>query len=254
MVENNGGKHALPPSFLPSQSPEERSGSRRRLTPPNTQSEGSAIKWSSSPPQSLLKQANKKYKESTSTLRGREDNCQNLVTTGTPRLFQSGPIRAELTTIIESIPFKQDQSAYISQHPLISRIRSLSPIIDMHKLKRCLHRDKASEYQAHGGRPGARCTHCRFPIMLCLRTAYRKKIDLKYSSKVEALEKDNILYNEQFVILYIVYHGRGNDGGVSQLSGIVLHMMGWQDWEGLRENGPEHIQRWLEEIDKIRGL
>lgn len=290
MAGTNGGKRTLPPSFLPSQSPEERSGSRRRLTPPNTQSEGSAIEWSSSPPRSLLKRANEKYEESTSRVRGREDNGQNLVPTGTPRLFQSEPIRAELTTIMESFPFEQDQSAYTSQHPLISRIRSLvrarnvgcplcafyewNPIVDTHKLKRCSHRDEASEarpwlemfrkYQARGGGPGARCTHCRFPIMLCLRTAYREKMDLKYGSEAEALEKENILYDEvqctwvktmqRFVTSCIVYHGRGNDGGVSQLGGTVLHMMGWQDWEGLRENGPEHIQRWLEEMDEMRGL
>ncbi|EXA41673.1 hypothetical protein FOVG_10140 [Fusarium oxysporum f. sp. pisi HDV247] len=156
MAGTNGGKRALPPLFLPSQAPEGRPGSRRRLTPPNTQSEGSTIEWSPSPPRSLLKRANEKYQESTSTLRGREDDGRELVTTGTPRLFQSEPIRAELTTTMESFPFEQDQSVYTSQHPLVYRVRSLvrarnvgcplcafyewGPIVDTQKLKRCTKR------------------------------------------------------------------------------------------------------------------
>jgi hypothetical protein len=59
---------------------------------------------------------------------------------------------------------------------------------------------------------------------------------------------------QRFVTSCMVYYGRGNDGGVSQLGGIVLYMMRWQDWKGLKENGPEHIQRWLEDMDEMRGL
>ncbi|KAM5360676.1 hypothetical protein ACJA88_014746 [Fusarium oxysporum] len=120
MVGINGGKRALPPSFLAPQSPRGRPGSRQRLTPPNMQSEGSTINWSSSPPRSMLKRANEKYQEFTSTLRDCEDDGRD-----TTRLFQSEPIRAELTTKMESFPFDQDQSIYTSQHPLIHRVRSL---------------------------------------------------------------------------------------------------------------------------------
>ncbi|KAL3599778.1 hypothetical protein FPOAC2_04006 [Fusarium poae] len=285
MAGVNGGKRTLPSSFLPSQSPEGRSGSRRRLTPPNTQSEGSTINWSSSPPRSLLKRANEKYQESTSTLRDCEDDGRD-----TPRLFQSEPIRTELTTTMESFPFEQDQSVYTSQHPLVHRVRSLlrsravgcalcafyewGPIVNTHKLKRCSHRDEASEarpwlemfrrYQACGGGPGARCAHCRFPVMLCSRTVYREKMDLKYGSEAEALEKEDILYDEvqcrwvktmqRFVTSCLVFQGSGKDDGISRLGGTVLEMMGWQDWKGLKENGPEHIRGWLEEMDEIRGL
>ncbi|KAG7408668.1 hypothetical protein Forpe1208_v012145 [Fusarium oxysporum f. sp. rapae] len=285
MARISGSKRTLPSSFLPSQSPGGRSGSRRRLTSPNTQSEGSTIAWSSSPPRSMLKRANEKYQESTSTLRDCEYDGRD-----TTRLFQSEPIRAELTTTMESFPFEQDQSVYTSQHPLIHRVRNLlrsravgcalcafyewGPIVNTHKLKRCSHRDEANEaqpwldmfrkYQAHGGGPGARCAHCRFPIMLCLRTAYREQMDLQYGSETEARENEDFLYAEvqcdwvktmqRFVTSCMVFHGRGKECGVSRLGGTVLDMMGWKDWKGLEENGPEHIRKWLEEMDEMRGL
>ncbi|KAK2686462.1 hypothetical protein QWA68_015131 [Fusarium oxysporum] len=86
----------------------------------------------------------------------------------------------------------------------------------------------------------------------------------KYGSEVEALEKVNILYDEvqcswvktmqRFVTSCLVFQGSGKDNGMSQLGGTVLEMMGWQDWKGLKENGPEHIRGWLEEMDEMRGL
>jgi uncharacterized protein YggL (DUF469 family) len=88
-------------------------------------------------------------------------------------------------------------------------------------------------------------------------------MDLKYGSEKEAREK-GVWYQEvqctwvkamqRFVASCMVVHGRENDGGVSRLGSTVLGMMEWQDWRGLEENGPEHIQTWLEEMDELRGL
>lgn len=100
--------------------------------------------------------------------------------------------------------------------------------------------------------------------MLCLRTVYREKMDLKYGSEREAREEHDFLYCEvqctwvkimqRFVTSCMVVHGSANDGGVSRLGGTVLEMMGWQDWRGLEENGPEHIRTWLEDMGEMRGL
>jgi hypothetical protein len=84
-----------------------------------------------------------------------------LVTTNTPKLFRSEPIRAELTTVMDSFPSEDDQRFYISQHPVVFRARNLirnrtvrcalcafyewSPIVNTHKLKHCSHRDEAGE-------------------------------------------------------------------------------------------------------------
>jgi hypothetical protein len=174
------------------------------------------------------------------------------VTTNTPKLFRSEPIRAELTTVMDSFPSEDDQRFYISQHPVVFRARNLirnrtvrcalcafyewSPIVNTHKLKRCSHRDEAGEvhpwlnmfrhYRARGCGPGARCSHCRFPIMLCWRTVYREKTDLKYGSDTEAREsEDHFWYYEvrctwvkamqRFVASCMVFQGRGKDGCVS---------------------------------------
>jgi hypothetical protein len=90
-------------------------------------------------------------------------------------------------------------------------------------------------------------------------------MDLKYGSETEAREsEDHFWYYEirctwvkaiqRFVVSCMVFQGRGKDGGVSQLGGTVLDMMGWQDWKGLEENGPEHIREWLGEMDEMGGL
>jgi uncharacterized protein YggL (DUF469 family) len=89
-------------------------------------------------------------------------------------------------------------------------------------------------------------------------------MDLKYGSEAEARENENFLYQEvqctwvktmqRFIASCMVVHGSEKDGGVSRLGGTVLDMMGWQDWRGLEENGPEHIRKWLEEMGEMRGL
>lgn len=89
-------------------------------------------------------------------------------------------------------------------------------------------------------------------------------MDLKYGSEAEAREKEDFLYHEvqcdwaktmqRFVTSCMVFHGSGKEGGVSRLGGTVLDMMGWQDWKGLEENGPEHIRKWMEETSEMRGL
>lgn len=224
-----------------------------------------------------------------------ENAGQDLTTASTPssrlvRLFQPDLIRVEVTRALESFPLERDQGMYTAKHPLIRSVRSLirarvvrctlcafydwGPIVDTHKLKRCSHRDEANEvhpwlemfrhYQARGGGPGARCTHCRFPIMLCWRTVYREEMDLKYGNEKEAREEHDVWYREaqcawvktiqRFVTSCMVVHGSTTGAGVSQLGATVLEMMGWQDWRGLEENGPEHIRAWLEEVDEIRGL
>lgn len=290
MSKKNEYESARPSAFLPPQSEKGRPGKRQRPnTPPSTQSEVTIIEWSSSPP-SLLRRATQEYGNPVANRRNHGDVGQDLVTTSTPRLFQPELIRAKLTTVMESFPSEQDQSVYTAQHPLVCRVRNLvrarnvgcplcafyewGPIVDTHKLKRCSHRDEAGEarpwlemfrhYRARGGGPGARCSHCRFPIMLCSRTVYREKMDLKYGSEAEARENENILYHEvqctwvktmqRFVTSCMVVHGSEKDGGVSRLGGTVLDMMGWQDWKGLEENGPEHIREWLEEMGDMRGL
>jgi glucan phosphorylase len=81
-----------------------------------------------------------------------------------------------------------------------------------------------------------------------------REMDLKYSNEKEAREKENFWYDEvqcnwvktmqRFVTSCMVVHGSASNGGVSWLGGIVLDVMGWQDWRGLEENGPEHIRTW----------
>jgi hypothetical protein len=265
MPEDNEYESDRPSVTLPPRPEMGGPGKRRRPnTPPATQSESSAIEWSPSPPRSLLEKANEKYEEFLGTPRNQDgDGGQDLATTNTPKLFRSEPIRAELTRVMNSFPSEDDQRSYTSQHPLVCRVRSLirartvtcplcalyewGPIVYTHKLKRCSHREEAGEahpwlemfrhYRARGGGPGARCSHCRFPIMLCWRTVYREKMDDKYGSEVEARENEDSLYHEvqctwvqamqRFVTSCMVFHRRGKDGGVSRLGGTVLDVMGW---------------------------
>ncbi|KAM5528302.1 hypothetical protein FOXYSP1_19571 [Fusarium oxysporum f. sp. phaseoli] len=179
---------------------------RLRLDALAATSSGRAISdWSPSP-QPLLKQATERYLESGASYRNCDDFGQDLVTASTQRPFQPELIRAKITKVMESIPFDEDQGAYTSRNPLICRLRSFirtravgcslcafydrGPIIETHKLKSCSHRGEAGEarpwlemfrrYRVCGGGLGARCTHCRFPLMLCWRTAYSEEMDLKY--------------------------------------------------------------------------
>ena len=290
MSRSDDHKPAPPSACLPPPPEQQRYSKRRRPnTSPDTQNGGSIIEWSSGPP-SLLRRAAEQYRGPATSHGNRDDIGQDLVTTSTPRPFQPELIRAKVTIVMESFPFEEDQGVYTAQHPLVRRVRSLisaraigctlcafyewGPIVDTHKLKRCSHRDEAGEarswlemfrrYRARGGGPGARCAHCRFPVMLCLRTVYREKMDLKYGSEREAREEHDFLYCEvqctwvkimqRFVTSCMVVHGSANDGGVSRLGGTVLEMMGWQDWRGLEENGPEHIRTWLEDMGEMRGL
>lgn len=289
MSRHDDHESARPSAFLPPQSSNERREKRRRPdTPPETQSDGSIIEWSPTPPP-LLRRATEKYQQLIASERNHGNNKDWDVTSAW-RPFQSELIRAKIIKVMDSIPSNEDQGVYTARNSLICRVRNLirtravgcslcafyesGPIVKTHKLKHCSHRDEAGEarpwlemlrsYQACGGGPGARCTHCRFPLTLCWRTAYREEMDLKYGSEKEARETENIWYNEvqcnwvktiqRFVASCMVVHGSAKNGGVSRLGSTVLDVMGWQDWRGLEENGPEHIQSWLQEMDEIRGL
>ncbi|KPA36992.1 hypothetical protein FLAG1_10210 [Fusarium langsethiae] len=289
MLECDENEPAPPSACLPPLTARERRAKRRRLnTPPNTQSSGSVIDWSPSPP-SLLRRATREYLNSVTSQRNLDIARSPAAASTLGLLSRPKLIRAKVTEAIEFFPFDQDQGGYTARHPLVCRLRSLirartvgcalcafyerGPVVGTHKLKHCSHRDEASEvhpwfemfrhYQARGGGLGARCLYCRFPSMLCWRTVYREEMDLKYGSEKEAREK-GVWYQEvqctwvkamqRFVASCMVVHGRENDGGVSRLGSTVLGMMEWQDWRGLEENGPEHIQTWLEEMDELRGL
>ncbi|KAI3565782.1 hypothetical protein IWW34DRAFT_777999 [Fusarium oxysporum f. sp. albedinis] len=289
MLGHGDYKSARPSAFLPHQPSNERREKRRRPdTPPETQSDKSTIEWSPTPPP-ILRRATEKYQQLVASDRNHGSN-KDWDVASMRRPFQPELIRAKITKVLNSVPFDNDQGAYTARNPLICRMRSListrtvgcalcafyqpGPNVDTHKLKRCSHRDEAGEarpwlemfrhYQAQGGGPGARCSHCRFPLMLCWRTVYREEMDLQYGSEKEAREKDNVWYKEvqcnwvktihRFVTSCMVVHGSAKNGGVSRLGGTVLDVMGWQDWRGLEENGPEHIQPWLEETGEIGGL
>ncbi|KAF4470041.1 hypothetical protein FALBO_3055 [Fusarium albosuccineum] len=206
------------------------------------------------------------------------------------RLFQPSLIRANITKATEEFPIERDQAVFAADNPLIEMLRFLicnrsvpcalcafyewGPIVYTHKLKRCSHRAEAKDvqpwldmfrdYQARGSGPGARCSHCRFPAMLCYRTIYREEMDSKYGNETEAREECNLWYDEvqcswvkmmqYFVTSCMVVHGKVPGTGVSQLGATVLEMMGWEDWTGLEANGPECLRSWLEEMNDIRGL
>lgn len=204
--------------------------------------------------------------------------------------FTLDSIKAKLAKIDGWYPPERDQITYTAGHQLIRRFRSLirgrsrvctlcsfyewGPIVGTHKLKYCSHRAESKDiapwlemfryYQASGGGPGARCSHCRFPATLCWRTEYREKMDAKYGSEVEAREDHDILYSEarcewvkviqRFVTGCMVVGGGRVGSGVSELGSNVLDIMGWRDWRGLEENGPEEIREWLQEMDMVEGL
>ncbi|KAH6977687.1 hypothetical protein EDB80DRAFT_692387 [Ilyonectria destructans] len=119
-------------------------------------------------------------------------------------------------------------------------------------------------YKAKGGGPGARCEHCRFPLVLCWRTAYREKMDAEYGNEVEVREGHDVLYKEvrctwvktiqRFTVGCLVVGGRQNETGVNELGMNILKLMGWEEWKGLEESGPEYIQESLEEIDVVERL
>lgn len=48
--------------------------------------------------------------------------------------------------------------------------------------------------------------------------------------------------------------GRQNGTGVNEIGIHILKLMGWEDWKGLEESGPEYIQEWLEEMDAVERL
>lgn len=297
MADNNIHESVPASVFLPPFPRKGRPTKRRRQnTPSDTQSDRYPfIDWSSSPSRPLRQQ------QGTSQPRESGDTSCQVLTPATRtqddarpgmRLFQPSLIRAEVAKATESFPLERDQGAYTAKHPLIHWVRNLirarggrvrctlcafyewGPIVETHKLKRCSHRTEAEEvqpwlemfrhYQARGGGPGARCSHCRFPTLLCWRTVYREEMDLKYGNEKEAQEEHDVWYREaqcawvktmqRFVTACMVVHGRVTGTGVSRLGGTVLEMMGWQDWSGLEEKGPEHIRMWLEEMDEIRGL
>lgn len=89
-------------------------------------------------------------------------------------------------------------------------------------------------------------------------------MDAKYGSEVEAREDHDILYSEarcewvkviqRFVTGCMVVGGGRVGSGVSELGSNVLDIMGWRDWRGLEENGPEEIREWLQEMDMVEGL
>ncbi|EXL40771.1 hypothetical protein FOCG_16715 [Fusarium oxysporum f. sp. radicis-lycopersici 26381] len=114
--------------------------------------------------------------------------------------------------VLNSIKYYRDDFVYVANESTVNLVLQFqinsgcafydrSPMVNAHKLKRCSHRDEAGEvnpwlemfrhYRARGGGPGARCSHCRFPIMLCWRTVYREKMDLKYGSATEARESED---------------------------------------------------------------
>ncbi|KAH7120430.1 hypothetical protein B0J13DRAFT_567917 [Dactylonectria estremocensis] len=59
---------------------------------------------------------------------------------------------------------------------------------------------------------------------------------------------------QQFVTGCMVVGGRHPGAGVSELGAHVLCIMGWSDWKGLEEFGPEHIREWLQEMDTVEDL
>lgn len=222
-------------------------------------------------------------------------SCQNLAevdTDGPPRVerFTLQSIQAKLAQLDGRYPPERKQRAFTATHPLIHTIRSLirarsgvctlcayyewGPIAGTHELKYCSHRVESKEiapwlemfrdYQASGGGPGARCTHCRFPVTLCWRTVYREEMDEEYGNEVEAQEKENVWYREvrcawvktvqRFVTSCMVVGGRHPGAGVSELGAHVLCIMEWNDWKGLEEFGPEYIREWLQEMDTVEGL
>lgn len=262
---------------------------RQPDTPPSTEDAADEllIPWSSSPPRippNIQQDDAISDKQSDRDLAG-------------PNI--EGPLRAERFTLksirtklgsIPPFPKERDQSAYTASHPLIFEIRMLirarsgictlcpfyewSQIVATHKLKYCGHRKESKDvapwlemfrlYRAKGGGPGARCEHCRFPLVLCWRTAYREKMDAKHGNEVEARENDDVLYDEvrcgwvktiqRFTTGCLVVGGRRSGAGVNELGEHILGMMGWEDWEGLEEHGPEYIKEWLEEMDVVEGL
>ncbi|CAF3541604.1 unnamed protein product [Fusarium graminearum] len=290
MSGGDENESARPSTFSQPRNARERRAMKRLLrnTPPNTQSDGSVSSWSPSP-RSLFRRATQPYLNPVASRRNLDVARSPAAASTLGPLTRPELIHDKVTEVIESFPFDQDQGAYTARHPLVCRVRSLirarivgcalcalyerGPIVDTHKLKHCSHRDEAREahpwlemfrsYKAQGGGMGARCSDCRFPSVLCWRVVYREEMDLKYGSEKEAREK-GIWYQEprctwikvmqRFVASCMVVHGCENGGGVSRLGSTVLDMMGWQDWRGLEENGPEHIRKWLEEMDEIRGL
>ncbi|TVY74053.1 hypothetical protein Focb16_v005463 [Fusarium oxysporum f. sp. cubense] len=52
----------------------------------------------------------------------------------------------------------------------------------------------------------------------------------------------------------MVAEGKIEGTGVSLVGATALHYMGWEDWKGLEENGPDVLRPWLEEADSIQKL
>lgn len=157
----------------------------------------------------------------------------------------------------------------------LCRLHYKAPDTTTHRLENCDCLDESSDarcwltmfksYHASCNGKGSRCSECLFPSTLCLRTVYREDMDEEYGHEKEARENWGVIYMEaqcdwvkviqRFVSGCMVVGGcLERCGGISVLGSAALDHMGWQDWQGLRENGPNHIQCWLQEMDEISGL
>ncbi|CZR49889.1 uncharacterized protein FPRO_16095 [Fusarium proliferatum ET1] len=145
---------------------------------------------------------------------------------------------------------------------------------DTHRIDACYyqnHSHEASiwlnafrEYNARVDGPGARCCYCRFPDQLCWRTLHRQMLDDKYGNETEAKEKTGKPYPDapcnwlkpilEFIAACMVAEGKIEGTGLSLVGATALHYMGWEDWKGLEENGPDVLRPWLEEADSIQKL
>lgn len=149
-----------------------------------------------------------------------------------------------------------------------------APDATRHRLENCHCLDESSDardwlmmfnsYHPAGKGKGARCPECRFPSTLCWRTVYREDMDEEYGNEKEALEHWDVIYTQpqcdwvkiiqRFVSGCMVVGSCLTGSSVSSLGSTVLEHMGWRDWSGLEENGPKHIQNWLQEMDEVNGL
>lgn len=176
------------------------------------------MSWPSSPPLVLYKLS--------STQRDITNQCKQSVRDLAGPIIEGSPNAERLTlgsilTKLGSVghfPKEKNQIAYTDSHPLVCQMRILicgrsgvctlcafyewGPIVETHKLKYCTHRAESKDvalwlemfryYKAKGGGPGAQCEHCRFPLVLCWRTAYREKMDAEYGNEVEAREGHDV--------------------------------------------------------------
>ncbi|EXM15216.1 hypothetical protein V3481_019578 [Fusarium oxysporum f. sp. vasinfectum] len=87
-------------------------------------------------------------------------------------------------------------------------------------------------------------------------------LDDKYGNETEAKEKTGKPYPDApcnwlkpilgFIAACMVADGKIEGTGVSLVD--ALHYMGWEDCKGLKEDGPDVLQPWLEKADSIEQL